>query len=92
METLTEFIIRLVELVEAEARSLRAGFLRLGVGVVVLLVAGALLISGVGLLSWASYLQLTLFVSPAGAAGIVGVGLLLLAGGLIWVAAKRIVK
>ena len=48
METLTEFIIRLVELMEAEARSLRAGFLRLGVGMVVLLVAGALLISGVG--------------------------------------------
>jgi hypothetical protein len=92
VETLAEFLIRSVELIEAEARSLRAGFFRLGVGLVALLVAGALLVSGVGLLGWASYLRLTPSMSPAGAAGLVGGALLLLSGGLLWATAKRIVN
>jgi hypothetical protein len=51
-------------------------------------VAALLLLLGLGLCLWAVYLWLALSLGPAGAAVLIGVVSLLLAGGLAWVALR----
>jgi hypothetical protein len=81
---LTELIIALLELLEAEARALRSGSFRLGLSLALLGTAGALMLVGVGLILWALYLYLVIFLSPPTATLITGIITLLVAGGLVW--------
>ncbi len=62
--------------------------LRTGAGFACLGVAALLLLLGLGLCLWAVYLWLALSLGPAGAAVLIGVVSLLLAGGLAWVALR----
>jgi hypothetical protein len=81
---LTELIIALLELLEAEARALRSGSFRLGLSLALLGTAGALMLVGVGLILWALYLYLVIFLSPPTATLITGIITLLVSGGLVW--------
>jgi hypothetical protein len=81
---LTELIIALLELLEAEARALRSGSFRLGLSLALLGTAGTLLLVGVGLILRALYLYLVIFFSPATATLLTGMVTLLVSGGLVW--------
>jgi hypothetical protein len=85
---LVELIIALLELLEAEARALRSGALRFGLSLGLLGAAGLLMLGGAGLILWALYLYLAIFLSPATATLITGVVTLLVSGGLVWSARR----
>jgi len=85
---LAELIIALLELLEAEARALRAGSFRLGLSLALLGTAGILMLVGVGLILRALYLYLAIFLSPPTATLITGVVTLLVSGGLVWSARR----
>jgi len=82
VETITELIVRIADLAEAEGRSLRAMTLRtaLAIGVILLAVGAAL--AGVALLLFALYIGLAAWAGPAAAAAITG-ALALIAGGIL---------
>jgi len=85
---LTELIIALLELLEAEARALRSGSFRLGLSLALLGTAGTLMVVGVALILRALYLYLAIFLSPPTATLITGVVTLLVSGGLVWSARR----
>jgi hypothetical protein len=85
---LTELIIALLELLEAEARALRSGSFRLGVSLALLGTAGTFMLVGVGLILRALYLYLVIVLSPPTATLITGLATLLVSGGLAWSARK----
>jgi hypothetical protein len=85
---LAELIIALLELLEAEARTLRSGVLRLGLSLALLGTAGTLMLVGVGLILRALYLYLEIVLTPPTAALITGVVTLLVSGGLLWSARR----
>ena len=89
MRALAELLIAFLELLEAEARALRAGTFRLGLSLALLGTAGTLAVVGVTLIMWALYLYLAIILSPPTATLITGIVTLLVAGGLIW-SAKRL--
>ncbi|MBM4320151.1 MAG: hypothetical protein FJ125_09350 [Deltaproteobacteria bacterium] len=84
LRALVEYIIAGVDYFEAEARALRRGVMRLGLGLMLLLAAGLLLVGGIGLLAAGLYLLLAIYLPPYAAAGIDGAVVLVLAGALIW--------
>ena len=88
MRGLTELIIALLELLEAEARALRSGSFRLGLSLALLGTAGTLMVVGVWLILRALYLYLAIFLSPPTATLITGVVTLLVSGGLVWSARR----
>jgi hypothetical protein len=88
LRALAELIIALLELLEAEARALRAGSFCLGLSLALLAAAGTLALVGVGLILWALYLYLAIFLIPPTATLITGVVTLLAAGGLVWSARR----
>ena len=88
MRGLTELIIALLELLEAEARALRSGSFRLGLSLALLATAGTLMVVGVALILRALYLYLAIVLSPPTATLITGVVTLLVSGGLVWSARR----
>lgn len=88
MRGLAELIIALLELLEAEARALRAGSFRLGLSLALLAAAGILGLSGLGLILRAVYLYFALVLSPATATLMTGIVTLLASGGLVWSARR----
>ncbi len=88
MRGLTELIIALLELLEAEARALRSGSFRLGLSLALLGTAGTLMVVGVALILRALYLYLAIVLSPPTATLITGVITLLVSGGLVWSARR----
>ena len=88
MRGLTELIIAILELLEAEARALRSGSFRLGLSLALLGTAGILMLVGVWLILRALYLYLAIFLSPPTATLITGVVTLLVSGGLVWSARR----
>ncbi|HSF31118.1 MAG TPA: hypothetical protein VLK82_11705 [Candidatus Tectomicrobia bacterium] len=84
MRGLAELIIALLELLEAEARALRSGSFRLAVSLGLLATAGILALGGIGLVLWALYLYLAVFLGPPAATLITGIITLLASGGLVW--------
>ena len=88
MRGLTELIIALLDLLEAEARALRSGSFRLGLSLALLGTAGILMLVGVWLILRALYLYLAIFLSPPTATLITGVVTLLVSGGLVWSARR----
>jgi hypothetical protein len=85
---LAELIIALLELLEAEARALRAGSFHLALSLALLVTAGTLMLVGVGLILRAFYLYLAISMSPPTATLITGVVTLLVSGGLVWCARR----
>lgn len=88
LNRLADFIIALVELLEAEGRALRRGVVRLaqalalGVGALVMAAGGA------ALLLWAFYQWMTAEVGYPANAAATGVVTLIAAGGMAWIASR----
>lgn len=74
-----EFVIALLELLEAEGRALKLAVRRVGFGLVFLLTASALILTALGFLLAAGYLALAAALGSALAALIMGGASLLLA-------------
>lgn len=80
MGALTRFVLRLVDLVEAEGRQLRASAVELMVAASILRFAALVAAGGVVFLGVSLFLLLRDSVGPPGAAALSGVALLALAG------------
>ncbi len=89
MRSLVELSIALLELLEAEGRSLRKATMNTGRALVLLFAAGLFLIAGAGLLAWALYQHLLTLTTPALSAAGVGLLVLLLGGVLLWLSHWR---
>jgi multisubunit Na+/H+ antiporter MnhG subunit len=85
---LTEYVIGLLELMEAEGRALRRAVVRTGMGLGLLLVAVGLILTGLGFLMAATYMALAVWLGAPWAAFAVGVAALLLAVLLVWLAQR----
>jgi hypothetical protein len=89
MSAIAEVLIGTVELVQAEARRLGSSVKSLALALVVIFAAGGLLLSGLGWLVAAGYLQLRVWLEPAAAAAVLGLVNILIAGGAIWYAIQK---
>ena len=85
---MTEYIIALTDLFEAEGRLLRRNVMRAGAGLAVLLVAALLGFVGLAFCLWAAYQGLVIQLGALEAALAVGVVMLLLAGLMTWIAIR----
>lgn len=83
MKAISDLVIAAIDLVEAEARSLRRGLLKAIAAMGLALAASILVLGAVVLLLYGLYLALLPGAGPTGAALITGVIGLVLAGGLI---------
>lgn len=81
-----EFIIALLELLEAEGRAFKRGMRRFSFGLVALIIASAVMLTAIGFLLAAGYLALASALGSALAALIMGSACLILAAGLGFVA------
>jgi hypothetical protein len=59
---------------------------RSAISLACLVVAAVVLLLGLGLCLWGAYLWLAALLGAAGAAAVIGVATLILAGGLVWTA------
>lgn len=81
---MTELIVRIAELCEAEGRVLRAMTVRLALGVAIILVAAAAMAAGVGLLLGAVFIAIQSQAGAATAALVTGILALGTGGALAW--------
>lgn len=79
----------MLELLEAEGRSLRRATLKVGQALGLLAIAGLFVIAGASLLAWALYQHLLTITTAALSAAIVGLLVLVLGGGLLWLSHRR---
>jgi len=86
--SLTEIIIALTDLAEAEGRALRRAVFRTGWGLALMLVMGLLIAAGLGLCLWAGYTYVAIRIGDIRAALLAGAAALLLAGGCAWLAIR----
>ena len=85
LRKLTEYILAVCELLEAQGRALRQAVRRTALGMVILLVGGLLLAAGLGFLIAGIYLILAAALTPWAGALITG-GIVLLLGALVaWI-------
>ena len=87
---MTEYIIALTELLEAEGRLLRRNAMRTGAGMAILLLAALLAFVGLGFCLWAAFQGLVVQVGPVNAALVVGVLILFFAGLMTWIAIRLV--
>ncbi|GAB1400311.1 hypothetical protein MASR2M79_11510 [Aminivibrio sp.] len=87
---LSDFAIALVELVEAEVRAARKGVVKLGVAVVLVILAGILFLAALTLFLNVLYLWLLGTMTQTSALFLCGVVTLSLAGGLLWFVHRKI--
>jgi len=90
LKAITELFIAGTELVEAEARDLRHWTIRVGVSLTLIVAAGILAAAGVLVIAAGLLLALGYVLGTPGAMVIVGVLLLLCAGGFAWKARKLV--
>lgn len=88
LRSLTDIIIALTDLAEAEGRALRRAIFRTGWGLACMLVMGLLVAGGLGLCLWASYQYMAGQLGHIEAALLAGVASLLLGGGFAWLAIR----
>ena len=86
---LSDFAIALVELVEAEVRAARKGVVKLGVAVVLVILAGILFLAALTLFLNVLYLWLLGTMTQISALFLCGVVTLALSGGLLWYALQK---
>lgn len=89
MQALANLIISVIELAEAEGRAAHRGVIRLLTRALLIVIAGILLLAGIGWLGWGIYLVLHRWTGPIGAAFIYGL-FLCLSAGLLWGYGKRL--
>lgn len=85
----TDYLIALLELLEAEAANLKSGLLRTGSALALALVGIGLFAAAAAVLGWAAYLALLPYWGRAGAAAACAVLLALFGGGFLWAASSR---
>lgn len=85
---MTEYLIGLLELIEAEGRTLRQAVIRTGLSLGLLMVAVGLVLTGLGFLLASGYMTLAIWWGPSWAAFALGLVTLVLAAGLIWLAQR----
>jgi hypothetical protein len=83
---LTEVLIALLDLAEAEGRALRGGAARVGLSIALAAVAAGAVLAGIGLCVWGGYHLLAAHMAPWGAALILGAIAVLLGVLLMWLA------
>lgn len=81
---ITELIIALFDLLEAEGRTLRRAALTFCLSLIVMLAAGTLGLAGSGMVAWGFYLLILPHASPAVALGLSGMLCFALGGFVIW--------
>ena len=86
---LSDFAIALVELVEAEVRAARKGVVKLGVAVVLVILAGILFLAALTLFLNVFYLWLLGTMTQISALFLCGVVTLALSGGMLWYALQK---
>lgn len=84
MQTITQLIVRIADLAEAEGRVLRAMTIRVALGIAIIMVAAGAAIAGVGLVLGAIYMVTASWAGPAVGASVVGVLALGIGGLLAW--------
>jgi hypothetical protein len=89
LKALSEFVIKVADLAEAEGRQLRAAVVALGVGFAVFFAAMSFLIIGVLLLVFALYKGLEGAVGPAWGALIAAGAILVPAALIAWLALRH---
>jgi len=87
-EAIADVFIAGLELLEAEGRSARRGLIRAAGGVALIAAGSVLLIGAVALLAWAMVTALYPVVAAPLARLLTGIAVLLVAGGLTWVASS----
>lgn len=85
----TDYLIALLELLEAEASNLKAGLLHTGTSLALMLVGIGLLAAAASVLGWAAYRALVPYWGQAGAAAACALLLALFGGGFLWAASSR---
>jgi hypothetical protein len=85
---LTDIIIALTDLAEAEGRELKRAVFRTGWGLAFMLVMGLLVAAGLGMCLWAGYQYLVTQVGTIEAALLAGGSALLVAGVFAWLAIR----
>lgn len=90
MGSIAEIVISFLNLLEAEGKAFRLNVTRLGLALTLVTLVGALLLAGMGLITWAVFLYLRLALSPATAALLDGLIMLLLAGMVAWLTSKLV--
>lgn len=87
MQSLTQLLVALLELVEAEGRAFRAGIGKAAVMIALLLVSALLALGGLGMLVWALFLGFaSIPIAYGWAAFWTGIVTLIGAGVLLWLA------
>lgn len=86
MKSLTDIVISIADLLEAEGRELRRNVARLGQGYALNFVASVLAAGGALLILWAFYQSMVLAFGPIPGALITGVVGLLSGGVMFWLA------
>lgn len=88
IKIVTDLILRVTELAEAEGRALRKHAASLGLAFAFVLAAMMIAVAAIIALLAALFIVLAAQVGNAGAALIVGVLALFISGGLLWLASK----
>lgn len=88
----TDYLIALLELLEAQAQNLKAGLFRTGSALMFALVGIGLLGAAAGVLGWALYVALLPYWGREGAAAACAGLLALLGGVFLWLASTRAKK
>ncbi len=86
LKRVTDYLIALLELLEAEASNLKAGLLRTGTALGLALVGVGLLAAAAGVLGWSAYAALVPYWGRSGAAAACAGVLALLGGVFLWAA------
>ncbi len=87
---LSDFAIAFVELIEAEVRAARKGVVKLGVAVVLVILAGVLFLAALTLFLNVLYLWLLGVMTQISALFFCGMVTLALAGGILWFVRRKI--
>ncbi|MBX3357793.1 MAG: hypothetical protein KF745_05125 [Phycisphaeraceae bacterium] len=90
LKTLSQFVVRVAELAEAEGRTLRRAVTELCVLSVLLLGIAVLVLAGVGLMLAGAYMGLQAAVGAPWASVIVGAACVALSGGVLWAFRTRL--
>jgi len=89
LKRVTDYLIALLDLLEAEASGLRVGLLRTGTALTLVFAGIALFTAAAAVFGWALYLTLLPYWGRAGAAAACGGLLVLIGGGFLWAARSR---
>jgi uncharacterized membrane protein YqgA involved in biofilm formation len=85
-----ELLLSILDVLEAEVRSLRVGVARMVSALLIFAVAGLMLLFALLIVLWAMYLWLETLLLPPAAALLVSLGGLLLSSGLWWWARRML--